>query len=139
MFRYKLRTIRLSILAAMLVLAIGGAGCGAIKEFISLDSDNSNYKRLAITKVIAEEIASTAKELHRQEIIDHDQLQSVKKLYERCRSANDVVIDVMLTALDTGIVPHTDPNYIDAIENLKTTMADLAKFAASIGIKTGKE
>ena len=66
---------------------------------------DSSYKTLALSKVSAEGIAKTAKDLHKQNVISDKNIADLKHIYEKARLANDAVIAAMVTAIDNGIRP----------------------------------
>ena len=106
-------------------------------SLISKDSSERKtpYKTLAITKATAEALAKTAKAMYMQGLISDSDLNKVKDTYNLCSKANDAAIDAMIFALDSGIVPHTSPNYLSAIVQLDNLLTDLLKLSKELKIK----
>lgn len=118
----------------LLVFLTANSGCLSLISKDSSDS-KSTYKTLAITKATAETIAKTAKIMHNKGNISDEDILKIKELYTMSRNANDAVIDALLIALDSGIIPHTSPDYLNAILQLDSLLSDLLKLSKEFKIK----
>ena len=119
---------RSSILKAAFIIVMVGSlySCeGLIKQ---------SYKPLAYSKVTAEEIAITTKNLYAQGLIDKDTYNAIKNAYEKARLANSAVIDAVIVALDSGIRPEDSPEYQIAMQRYLKLLNELVNLAIKYGI-----
>jgi len=115
-----------SIISLILILAFAVA-CS--KPFV-----HYTYKPLAMSKVVAEEIAKTAKEFHTEGKITDAQLERVRQAYEKARLLNNAVIDTLVALIDAGVDPRYDANYNKLIEDFNAALKDLYNIAKEFKI-----
>ena len=93
-----------------------------------------SYKPLALSKVTAEQIARTTKQLHAQGLISDEVVAKIKKVYEDARLANDFVINAAIMAIDAGIRPEDSPDYVAALETYNRLLGELLNLALQYSI-----
>jgi len=92
------------------------------------------YKTLALSKIGAEGIARTAKELYNSGNLSEENLLKVKGLYEKSRLVNDLIINSLIISLELGKDPITNTDYNDALQTYRKIIQNLWDIAVEFNL-----
>ena len=111
----------------LMFLVVGVSSCASIPS-------KDTFKALALSKVAAEEIVRTAKDLNSAGELSDENLLKVKEAYEVAKLANHTLINSMIMAIDLGRDPITDKAYNNALQRYREATQNLWDLGFSLGL-----